>query len=50
MDRSPTFSEILPSLISGLDEWLDNGSYSGLANVRFGAVGREVIQLRFGAD
>jgi hypothetical protein len=48
--RSPTFSEMLPSLISWLDEWLDKSSYTGLANVRFEASGGEVIELRFGVD
>ena len=44
--RSPTFSEMLPNLISRLDE----SSYTGLANVRFESSGGEVIELRFGVD
>jgi hypothetical protein len=46
--RSPTFSEVSPSLISWLGEWLDKSSYTGLANVRFESSGGEVIDLRFG--
>ena len=48
--RSPTFSEVSPSLISWLDEWLDKSSYTGLANVRFETSDGQVIQLRFGED
>ncbi len=48
--RSPTFSEVSPSLISWLDEWLDKSSYSGVANVRFETSDGQVIQLRFGED
>jgi hypothetical protein len=48
--RSPTFSEVSPSLISWLDDWLDKSSYTGLANVRFESSDGQVIQLRFGVD
>ena len=48
--RSPTFSEMFPSLISWLDDWLDKSSCTGLANVRFQSSGGEVIDLRFGVD
>ena len=48
--RSPTFSEILPSSISWLDDWLDKSSYAALANVRFETSGGDVIERRFGAD
>jgi hypothetical protein len=47
--RSPTSSEILPSLISWLDEWLVNGSCTGIANVRFESVSGEVIELPHGS-
>ena len=50
MCRSPTFAEILPSLICWSDDWLRKSSYTGLANVRFELQAGEVIQLRFGAD
>jgi len=50
LGRSPTFSEMFPSLIHWLDEWLDKSSYTGLANVRFESSGGEVIELRFGID
>ena len=48
--RSPTFSEMFPSLIHWLDDWLDKTSYTGLANVRFKSSGGEVVELRFGID
>ena len=46
--RSPTFAEMLPSLISWLDEWLDKNSYTGLANVRFENSDGEATELRRG--
>jgi hypothetical protein len=46
MGRSPTFSEILPSLISWLDDWLNQGLYTGLANVRFQSDDGKVSELR----
>jgi len=48
--RSPTFSDVFPSLISWLDDWLDKSSYTGLANVRFKSGSGEVIELRFGVE
>ena len=48
--RSPTFSEMFPSLIHWLDEWLDKSSYTDLANVRFESSSGEVIELRFRVD
>lgn len=42
----PTFSEILPSLIFWLDEWLDKNSCGGLADVRFEASDGNVSEVR----
>lgn len=47
---SSAFSKMLPSLFSWLDQWLDKGSYSDLANVRYDSSVGEVIELRFGID
>jgi hypothetical protein len=62
-DRSPSFNEILPSLISWLDEWLDGNAYAGQAHIRFEKDGTafershgvehshtDGIDLRFGID
>lgn len=46
--RSPTCSEVVPSLISWLDDCLDKSSHTGLANVRFETSGGEVIEFRLG--
>ena len=48
--RSPTSSEILPSLISWLDEWLDQSSYTGLANALYKSSGESVVEIRLGVD
>jgi hypothetical protein len=50
LGRSPTFAELLPSLISWLDEWLDKGAYSGLANVCITPYVGEVNEMFFGRD
>jgi len=48
--RSPTFSEMLPSLISWLDDWLDKSSYIGLANVRFENADGKSWEIRLGEN
>jgi hypothetical protein len=45
LGRPPMSSEILPSLISWLDEWLDRGSCTGLAKVQFEAAGGEIVRI-----
>jgi len=46
VDRSPTFTEMFPSLIHWLDDLLDKSSYSGLANIRFEANDGAVSEFR----
>jgi hypothetical protein len=48
-DRSPSFDEILPSLLSWLGEWLDGSTYAGLAHIRFEKDGT-AFERSYGVD
>ena len=48
MGRSLTFFEMHPSLISWIDDWLDDSSHTGQAKVRFKTI--DEIQLGISAD